>query len=232
MVGVLCVAVGAVSAAPPAPYVNIIQNGDFSSGFQNWTRISALQWDIVGSSLALYSPGSGSMAQINTFTAASGDPYELNVRVGNSSSVVKSVQFRIDGVDTNAVICSFAIPANSPLQSYRMRGVAPAAWGSLRLLVIMLTNDSLPALLVDDIDLRWTPAAQHTTTICDSPPAPTPTPTPTPQLYTEYEISEGNAARVENIVTAGDYTIIILLFVLLVSFWGVFILRELRGVSK
>lgn len=235
MVGVLCVAVGAVSAAPPAAYINVILNPSFTAGFSNWSVFGGTVWDVDSAVLLSYAPSSPSDIQQDiSFSASAGDKYEIVFSAGNSSDASKSLQVQLyNGIDsTGWIICTFSVAANTSMQSYRMRGVVGAAWASMRFRLRYQNVSSDGWLMLDNISAHLSPGSQHTTTICDSPPAPTPTPTPTPQLYTEYEISEGNAARVENTVTAGDYTIIIILFVLLVSFWGVFILRELRGVSK
>lgn len=58
---------------------------------------------------------------------------------------------------------------------------------------------------------------------------PSATFTPTLDFFIEIPLGDGMGARVERSVTAGDYTIIILTFVLLISFWGYALLRELRG---
>lgn len=57
---------------------------------------------------------------------------------------------------------------------------------------------------------------------------PSATPTPTLVFYTETVFAEGQGARFERTVTAGDYTTNTLLFVLLVSLWGMFFFNLLR----
>lgn len=63
-------------------------------------------------------------------------------------------------------------------------------------------------------------------------PTPTPTFTPTLEMFIEVELSDGQGARIERTVSAGEYTISVLLFVLIVSIWGMWLfnfLREWRG---
>jgi hypothetical protein len=221
---------GAVHAAPPAPYVNIIQNGNFNAGFSSWTQAS-LTWDVVPSGwLEAYQPsGSGSFYQDLAYSASANDLYNIIIEVGNRSSSARILGVALYSTiaPNNAVTCDFTIPANTSLQPYRMLTKAPGAWANMRLQIF--PGGSAPSLLIDNVTLQYSPASQVTSTVCTSPPAPTPTPTPTPNFFSEFELSEGNAARVENTVTAGDYVEILLLFVLVISFWGVFILRELRG---
>lgn len=129
---------------------------------------------------------------------------------------------------SNAVSCTWAIPPDSPLQLYRMQTLAPGAWANIRFIFRVTTQDSLPAVSVDNLNLFYSPGALNSTTLCTEPPD---TP-PAPQLYTEFELIEGNFARVEHTVSAGDYVEILLLFFLVISLWGIFLLRELRGDKK
>lgn len=59
-------------------------------------------------------------------------------------------------------------------------------------------------------------------------PTPTPTLTPTLVFYTESVFSEGQGARFERTVTAGDFTISILLVAILFTLWGNILYRWLR----
>lgn len=57
---------------------------------------------------------------------------------------------------------------------------------------------------------------------------PTPTYTPTLELYMETVLSEGQGARFERTVSAGEFSISLLLFVLVVSIWGMWLFNFLR----
>lgn len=57
---------------------------------------------------------------------------------------------------------------------------------------------------------------------------PTPTYTPTLVYYTETALSEGNGARFAREVTAGDFTIVILLAAILFTLWGMMLYQWLR----
>jgi hypothetical protein len=61
---------------------------------------------------------------------------------------------------------------------------------------------------------------------------PTPTYTPTLIYSTETAFDGGHGARFERTVTAGDYSVTVLLFLILISIWGMWFfnyLREWRG---
>jgi hypothetical protein len=59
-------------------------------------------------------------------------------------------------------------------------------------------------------------------------PTPTATFTPTLVYVVETTFSEGQGARFERVVTAGDFTIVILLAALLFTLWGMMLYQWLR----
>lgn len=74
-----------------------------------------------------------------------------------------------------------------------------------------------------------TPEPTLTPTPTETPTA-TPTFTPTPDFFVVVQLDDDNQyARFERSFTAGDSLISLLLFVLVLSIWGLHILRELRG---
>jgi hypothetical protein len=60
-------------------------------------------------------------------------------------------------------------------------------------------------------------------------PTPTATLTPTLAYYAETTLSEGQGARFERTVTAGDFTIVVLLAALLFTLWGMMLYQWLRS---
>jgi hypothetical protein len=60
-------------------------------------------------------------------------------------------------------------------------------------------------------------------------PSETPTPTATLAYYAETTLSEGQGARFERTVTAGDFTIVVLLAALLFTLWGMMLYQWLRS---
>jgi len=59
-------------------------------------------------------------------------------------------------------------------------------------------------------------------------PTPSETPTPTLEFYSEMVLSEGSGARFERTVTAGDYTVVVLLAAILFTMWGYILYQWLR----
>lgn len=59
-------------------------------------------------------------------------------------------------------------------------------------------------------------------------PTPTQTYTPTPEFYSVTAFSEGQGARFERTVTAGDFTIVVLLAAILFTLWGYMLYTWLR----
>ena len=60
-------------------------------------------------------------------------------------------------------------------------------------------------------------------------PTPTPTFTPTLEFYSETAFSDGNGARFERTVTAGDFTVVVLLAAILFTMWGYLLYSWLRN---
>lgn len=58
---------------------------------------------------------------------------------------------------------------------------------------------------------------------------PTPTYTPTLAYYTETALSDGQGARFDRTVTAGDFTIVLLLAAILFTLWGTLLYQWLRS---
>ena len=63
-------------------------------------------------------------------------------------------------------------------------------------------------------------------------PTETPTATPTPNFYIEVTTPAGEPARIERAVSGGDLVIIVLLFALLISIWGMYLSDRLGGVKN
>lgn len=231
-----------VQAAPPSPYVNILANSDFSSAFSNWSITSQLQWDVVSGVMEIYVPtgGSGSLSQVTAYSASTGDPYDLTLQLGNSSNQDKNITLRLDGAFANPATCNFVIPTQSPLQPYRLRAQAPGEWSTIRFIILGLDADSLPAILIDNVNLQYHPASQVSGVVCDSPPTPTPTPalaltwalptqvingTPQPAQYVSftYEMSAGDVA------VSGLLIVLVITLVCVFMFW-LYLGRKRRGV--
>lgn len=242
--GMLALA-GSVHAAPPAPYTNIVQNGDFSASFGNWVRGGSAAWDVEAGVLLLHSPttNNGGIIQDSGYSAATADRYEVQLEIGNSSSVPKDVLLQMLTTDgSNAVSCTWTIPANSPIRPYRMQTLAPGAWANIRFILRITTQDSLPAVLVDNILLFYSPGALNSTTVCTEPPAPTATPTPTPdtavvwalptQINPEGTPQPTQYARLSYDFTAGDLAISVLLAAVLFTTLCVFTVWLLIGRKK
>lgn len=60
-------------------------------------------------------------------------------------------------------------------------------------------------------------------------PTLTLTPPPTLEFYTEMVFSEGEGARFERTVTAGDYAVTVLLAAILFTMWGYILYQWLRN---
>ena len=96
-------------------------------------------------------------------------PLEVSLQLGNTSSTDKSVNLLVANFDgTGDFFCVFNVPANTPLQTYTVRGrISAAAHPDLRLFV---DDANQPNLLVDNVSLQYRPSLSLTSTQC-LPPA-------------------------------------------------------------
>lgn len=255
LIAVLCLtfAAGSVQAAPPAPGVNIVLNGDFSQSFNSWTISAGSTWDLIDGVLFIDRPTAGALNQHFTYTASTGDPYEVKLLMGNTYTAARNVGVRLaDGV-TNQLNCTFSVPANSALQSYRMVGQAPGAWTAIDLFIIPAVGTN-PHIIVDQVDVRYISGSQvGTTPICTAPATPTPTYTPTatytpsptatatPALALTWalptQVINGTPQPAQYVefsheMTAGDVGVSILLFALLIVLVSVFVIWLLIGRNR
>jgi hypothetical protein len=219
------------ATTPPAG-VNLLNNSSFNLMFNSWSN-TGMTWDVVGGVLELNNHTGSIQAIFQTipsYTASAGHIYDLRLLIGNRSSVSKNILVTIDnGTGSSIIQCAFAVPANMPLEHYRVRGVVGTTWSSLRVLIRLITfNDTQPALLVDDVYLYYTPGAGVTSTLCSAPPAPTPAPTPTPEYFFRQVVlsdEEPMGYQLSYSVTAGEAMIAVIVF-------GLFVVGILNFVLK
>ncbi len=245
ILGGLLALAGSVDAAPPAPYVNILKNGNFGSSFSEWVRGGSAAWDVIDEAMYIHSPttNNGGILQDTGYSASTADRYEVQLEIGNTSASAKDVVLIVGTTDgSNLVSCQWTVAPNSPLQLYRMQTLAPGAWANIRFIFRVTTQDSLPAVMVDNLHLFYSPGALNATTVCTEPPAPTatpfPTPTPGPDTSVMWALptqviggtpQPAQYARLSYDFTAGDLAVSVLLAAVLFTLLCVFTVWLLIG---
>jgi hypothetical protein len=133
------------SIVKPFPFaperVNLVGNGDFAAGLTGWQTSGSGQVVVsfingftnnalhVNRHTASPEPMA---AQSTAQTVPAGAPLDARLGLGNSASGPRTIRVRLadaDGGDPRE--CTFLIPAQTPLATYRMRAVTAEAWSNV-----------------------------------------------------------------------------------------------------
>ena len=167
---------------PPTPNSNLVANSGFDNGLAGWQSYGAPITLVQNGVLNLTAPsgGWGAVGQEMLAALPSGAPVEITLQLGNSSNVSKQIGVYIYNQLTDwtkrpadLIGCGFTIPANSPLQTYSVRGMTGIAWSDIGLTIAASSPDGIPALLVDNVTIQYQPTMITPQTIeCNYPPTP------------------------------------------------------------
>ena len=128
------------SVVKPFPFapekIALLGNGDFAAGLTGWQMAPPgdIESSVAGGVLQFnrLAPAAAPAAlQLidQPFPAAA--PIDIRVGLGNSGSSPRTIRVRAaDGVGDDAHICTFVVPAQTPLSTYRMRVVTSGTWAS------------------------------------------------------------------------------------------------------
>jgi hypothetical protein len=179
---------GAFELAGAAP-VNLIDNGDFSQpgtppntpppGWSIYGLPSNPIWSVTGGVFNFHRVA-GSMQGVifqNTNESVVADGVlEAQFDLGNSSVNRKRALVLIhDGDFTDSAACTFWLPPNSPMQTYRMKLRATEAWTNATISIYASNPvDGVPAMQLDNVSLRPLPGEQFKGTLCTDPRTPNP----------------------------------------------------------
>ena len=162
---------------------NLIVNGTFDGGtFAPWSVFTPAPGSIVAalnSGVAeLYRPtltdAAGSLLQNTGFTGvAAGQPLELRMQLGNSSSALKRVTILLHHQNfADFQVCIFWLPPFTPVNEYVMRTHSSTAWTTgASISYYISTIDNLPAVRLDNVELRVRPSLSVGGTSCFLPGA-------------------------------------------------------------
>jgi uncharacterized delta-60 repeat protein len=172
----------------PAADFNTIENGDFSLGLSGWLFFATpdmtyIVHNVTNGVLNFYRvpPPPGTTNQAVAYQQT-GIPLSANVPItaefdlGNSSSVRKRISILLHDSDfSDLAVCTFWLPANTPLTRYRMTSHTTKAMLNLTISFYAAsagTNGG--SYLVDNVSLRYSPGGSITETMCEDPLAPEP----------------------------------------------------------
>jgi hypothetical protein len=139
---------------------NLVRNGDFSAGTDEWTPSGWLNWRLDDGVLRVTrlrsaeAPDWAAFYQDLDASVWANTPFEVALRLGNSSGIAKTLTVTLlnqAGRQYGAASCSFALPPNTALQDYSFGVIVPDAWASIRVEISVNPPDGSPAALVDDV---------------------------------------------------------------------------------
>jgi WD40 repeat protein len=152
---------------PPAD-TNLLTNPSFASGLVPWNTVNFSAGGVVNGALEVTQPTGveyGVVWQSLSTMLPANTPMSFSVALGNASAVPKRVQVILRTSNwAQAATCEFVLPANSPLASYSVRVRTAAVWGDILAQVWTFAPDGLPAIRIDNADLRYQPALTVNTT--------------------------------------------------------------------
>lgn len=152
--------------ALPSVGENLVRNGDFEHGTEEWKPSGQVSWAIqegVMRFLRLNTsdpPAWASFYQDLNIGAPANTSFEITLELGNDSGIAKTVSVTLRnsaGREYGFVECDFAIPANTPLQPHTMREKTESTWANVRLEIGVNPPDSAPAALADHIAITYQP---------------------------------------------------------------------------
>jgi hypothetical protein len=170
-----CFAVTAASA-------EMIRNGNFSGGMANWVTFgsptSAAITHRISNGVFEFYRNTGTQSALvlqNTGVAVPADTrLELSVDLGNSSAQRKRVTLLIHEASfSDIAICTFWLPAGTPLQRYTAYTHTGIAWANATLSVYASTADSAGWIQMDNVSMKRYPGVSAGETRCIDPLAPT-----------------------------------------------------------
>ncbi|MDZ4765672.1 MAG: PA14 domain-containing protein [Chloroflexota bacterium] len=173
-----------------------VANGDFSqpigSKERNWGVFASptaadMTYRVQNNVFEFYrapQPAGGNSAVVlqNTqFGFNVGTTLETRLKMGNNSGVRKRATILIhDGDFGDFFVCTFWLPPNTPLQTYRVVGSTRETWGATHISIYASSADGIGWLQVDDVELF--PTTQNfQQTLCYDPETPPP-PVATPEV--------------------------------------------------
>ena len=171
-----------ITVSPEGP--DVIANGSFSAGMANWAVFE--EPDMVSSVIdgVLHfhkaNPPITASRQAVVFqqtgqAIASGQAVLAEFDLGNTDVVRKRISVLIiDSNFSDITVCTFWLPPNAPLQTYRMRTHATQAWTNASI-YFYAASVGTGDYQLDNVELHTDAAGSDSQTACIDPTTPLPT---------------------------------------------------------
>jgi YVTN family beta-propeller protein len=168
--------------------LNLVRNGNFGSGVDRWATFATpgpgyIQSDVTNGVFRFNRltppPGTANQAVIFQETGMAlpaGAPIQARFDLGNSSSVRKRISvLLIESNFSDISVCTFWVPPNAPLATYRMRSHTTKPWSNAAIYFYAATDGSDGGYnLIDDVSLQYDTSFANDATECVDPTAPPP----------------------------------------------------------
>lgn len=160
---------------------NVVRNGTFGGGINHWTAQLDTTANIIpdenGNRYIAWRGESGSagvIAQMVNHAIPADSAVELTLDLGNSTDSEKRLRVHLHRHNGSAMwddmlMCEFAIPADTPLQTYILRRRITTEWENARIWIEGWPADGQPNLLTDNVRLRRFDSIDLEGTECFSP---------------------------------------------------------------
>jgi YVTN family beta-propeller protein len=186
--------------------VNLVSNGSFSGGAASWQTFatpnaSHITW-AVNSGVFEFNrepppPGTSNQAVVFQHTGIAlpaGAPVQAQFDLGNSSTARKRISVLLLDADfTDLHVCTFWLPPNSPLATYRMRSHTNQPWSSTAIYFYAATEGSDGGFnRLDNVSLTYDTTLEVDRTECEDPTTPAATGGPDgPELIVNGDFGTG-----------------------------------------
>ncbi len=173
-------------ASGPPENFNVVRNGTFAAGTTGWQTYATPDFSYIQSGISngvfeynRLTPPQGTSNQAVVFQDTSvplpaGAPIQAQFDLGNSSSVRKRISVLLLDADFSDLhVCTFWVPPNSALATYRMRSHTTKAWNSAAIYFYAATDGADGGFnRIDNVSLTYDTSLPADRTDCEDPTAP------------------------------------------------------------
>jgi hypothetical protein len=179
---------GTLAVSPVVPGVDMVENGTFDNAATDWLQYAMPDSSYMVSNVTdgvfqfyMVPPPPGTIGQATVFQETglalqAFAPLTAEFDFGNSSTARKRISVVLTEHDfSDRMLCTFWLPANTPLRTYRMRTHTNRVWTNAAIYFYAATAGSDGGYYqIDNVSLMEDPTGPTDATLCVDPNAPAP----------------------------------------------------------